>query len=283
MAKRAKPAEAAGIGHNEPPGPILETASLAMTAEQWSEWMARVFEPPNVRKTELLASVGRFEAGYEIRKAAVPGNPPVGLDLWNDDVAGRAGDLRDKLQAIVKQANDLHSLEKAPILAAARAVDGFKNNFVADLTAAIDLIKGRLTVYLQWKAEAARQKAAAEAEERRQEAEAVAARAAQTATPEAFDQAAEAFGRAAEAQAVAEAPKADLSRTYGTLGSVSSLHTRWKFFPEESSLLDLAKAVVAGTAPLEFLAFNETRINYGVRSEKLRAVAGCVIREESKA
>ena len=271
-----------GPQHNNPPEPV-ETASLASSAEQWAEYMARIFEQPNAKKAELLGAVGRFVAGYEIRRATVPGAEPIGLDKWSDDVAGRAGDLRDKLQAIVKQANDLHSLEKAPILAASRAVDGFKNNFIADLNSAVDLIKGRLTVYLTWKADAARRKAAEEAEELRKQAEATAATASQVQTPEAFDQAAEAFGQAAAARETAEAPKAELSRTYGTLGSVSSLKTRWKFFPEESDLMALARAVVEGKAPLEYLAFAEVRINFAVRSENLRTCPGLVVREESKA
>lgn len=267
--------------HNAPPEPI--SASLTLTAEEWAEHMAHVFEQPMVRKAELLGAVQRFEAAYDIRKATTPGAPPIGIDKWDDDVAGRAGDLRDKLNAVIKQANDLHSLEKAPILASGRCVDGFKNNFLTDLTRGVDLIRGRLTVYLTHIENEKRRKAQEEAEALRRHAEEIAATAAQTMKPEALDQAAEAFGQAAEAEAVASAPAADLSRTYGAMGSVSSLRTTWKFFPEESNLLELVKAVAEGKAPIEYLTFNEKRLNFAVKSEKLRAAPGCAIRQEIKA
>ena len=110
-----------------------------------------------------------------------------------------------------------------------------------------------------------------------EEAAALAKQAAETMQAEAFDQAAAAATVAETAATQAAAPAAELSRTYGSLGSTTSLRTSYKFEPAQSDLMELAKAVVAGNAPLEFLAFNETRINFAVRSEKLREAPGLAI------
>jgi hypothetical protein len=266
--------------HNEPPEPIK--ADLGLSPEQWAEWMAHVFEEPNRRKADLLGAVGRFETGYDLRRSTT-GGPPIGIDKWDDDVAGRASDLRDKLQAVVKQADNLHALEKQPVLAAARAIDGFRNGFIADLTKAVDLIKGRLTVYLTWKADVARAKAREEAEAAQREAKAKAGEAAISMTPEALEAASEAIGQALSAEIKATAPAADLARVHGALGSVATLTTRYKFYPDESDLMTLVKAVAAGRAPIDYLTFNEKRIGYAIRSEKVRVIPGCTIKQEMRA
>lgn len=266
---------------NNPPEPIKQ-AGLDLNPDEWVQWLAHVFEQPAERKKELLGAVGRFETGYDLKRSTT-GGEPVGFQKWDDDVAGRAGDLRDKLQAVVKQAEALHSLEKGPILAAARAVDGYKNAFVADLTKAVDLIKGRLTIYLTHKADVARKKAQEEADAARAEADRKAAEAAQAMDAESLDAAAEAIGQADEAETIAKAPAADLARVHGSLGSVSTLRTTYKFYPEESNLMALVRAVAAGKAPIDYLEFNEKRIGFAIRSEKLREAPGLVIKQEMRA
>ena len=266
--------------HNRPPEP-LKSPGFDLTPEEWTEWMASRFENLTARKNELLPSFDRFRKAYAIQRATA-GGPPLGIDKWNDDVQGRAGDLRAKLADLIKQAGAVHVQEKNPVLQAGRAIDGFKNRFIADIETAITLIRERQTIYATWQEAENRRKKAAEAERLRQEAERIAASAATSMAPAALEQAAEAFGQAAHAAEEANAPAGDLSRTRGALGSVTSLRTTWKFFPEESNLMDLVKAVAEERASIEYLAFNEVRLNFAVKSEKIREIPGCVIRIEQK-
>ena len=281
-------------GHNQPPERISQPG-LDLTPEQWAEWMAHIFEGLEVRAQELIDSFGRFDVAFPIAPPLKSGDPPIGIEKWTDDIQGRAGDLRGKLAAVVKQAEHLHGIEKAPILAAAKAVDGFKNGFLARLverdskgklivTSAkpINTIVRRQTLYARWLEEQSRASAIAESERLKQEAEAEAAAAINTMDPAQLEKTGEAYARAVEAEDFARAPAADHSRVHGPVGSVTSLHSNWQFFPDESDLLVLAKAVVAGNAPLTYLAFNTTRINIAVHSEKVREIQGCVIRNETR-
>jgi hypothetical protein len=241
--------------------------------------MAHVFEGLTVRKVDLMASFKRFEDGYPLKRAATAGASPLGIEKWDDEVQGRAGDLRTKFAAVIKQADALHDIEKAPILSAGKAVTGFKNAFLADLNAAVTLIRDRQTIYAAHLENERRLVAEAEARRAHEEADRIAAEAARTMAPEALDKAAEAFGQAALADAEANAPAAALSRVRGQMGSVTSLRTTYKFMPEQSNLMALVRAVASGDAPLAYLQFNETRIGIAVRTEKVRAIPGCVIEE----
>lgn len=270
--------EAPRAGHNNPP-----TASLDLTAEQWTEWLKHVFEQAAGRKDELLASFKRFENGFPIRRNQVPGEPPVGIEKWSDDIQGRAGDLRDKLRALVGQAEALHKLEKAPVLVATRAIDGFLRSFKQALDDALTVIRDRQTVYAQWQEYISRERARDEAEARKREADAAAAAAARTLEPAALDQAAQAAQEAAEAQSFAAAKPAEHTRAFGELGSVTSLRDNWQFVAAESDLMTLVRAVIEGKAPLSYLAFNTRRIELAIRTEKIREIPGCVIRNEAVA
>ncbi len=263
----------APAGHNKPPGPSFE-----MTAEEWRAWMEHVFEALTERRDQLVASFERFRAAYP----TIP----------DDDVQGRAGDLRDKILALVKQATATHTIEKAPILTAQRAVDGYYKAFLSTLETrdskgklvpraqtAINVIVERCTAYALKKEEERRQQAAAEAQRLADEAAAKAAEAAKSMDAEAFGDAAEAAKEAEDAAKYVDAPAAEMSRTYGPLGSVSSLRTRWTFVEAQSDLTELAKAVVAGKAPIEYLDFNHSRISIAVRSEQVRTIPGCAIIE----
>jgi len=276
--------EARGIGDNAAPEPIFDlVASLDLTSEQWTELLDQNFAEAIKRRDDLLASFKRFEEGFPLRRSTEPGDPPVGWDKWSDDIQGRAGDLRDKLLAIDKMATALHTLQKAPVLVATRAIDGYKRMFLQPIEDALLEIRKRQTLYAQHVDYLSREAAKEEAEAKRKEAEAIAATAAQTLEPKALDQAAQAFGEAAEAQAFAQAKPAEHTRTFGDTGSVTSLRDNWRFVPEESDLMMLAKAVVAGRVPLTYLAFNETRIGVAIRTEKVREIEGCVIRNEAVA
>ena len=259
--------------HNNPPEPIAPRMDLS--PEQWSEWMAHVYAGLIARRAELQPMYDRFFANFP--------TDADGLKLWDDEIQGRAGDLRNRYRDLVKQADALHAVEKAPILAASRAVDGYKTAFVAPLTGIIALIQRRQTEYATH-VEAVRRRDAEEAARKAQEeADRIAAEAMARQTPQALDAAAKAEEKAKELNAQAAAQAADLTRTHGALGSVTSLRTTWKFSPEQSDLATLVAAVAAGKAPLYYLTFNTTRINIAVKSEKVRTAPGLAIIEEKVA
>ena len=259
--------------HNNPPEPIAPRMDLS--PEQWSEWMAHVYAGLIARRAELQPTYDRFFANFP--------TDAEGLKLWDDEIQGRAGDLRNRYRDLVKQAEALHAVEKAPILAASRAVDGYKTAFVQPLSAIIALIQRRQTEYATH-VEALRRKDAEEAARKAQEeADRIAREAMARQTPQALDAAAKAEERAEELTAQAAAPAADLTRTHGALGSVTSLRTTWKFDAGQSDLAALVAAVAAGQAPMDYLTFNANRINYAVRSEKVRKVPGLAIIEEKVA
>lgn len=253
-------------GHNLPPQPVVAQPGLGLTAEQWVEWLDHVFEETARRRDELLASFERFKDGF--------------AEITSDDVQGRAGDLRNKLRDLLKQAKNHHEREKMPVLTAQRAIDGYLKRFLAPIESAAATVQSRMDAYARKREEESRAAARADAERKRLEAEAATTHAAETLAPEDLKEAAAATETAEQATAFADARPAEHSRVHGPLGSVSSLTGTWKFVEEESDLMDLAKAVVAGKAPLAYLAFNTTRIGVAIRTERVREIAGCVIREE---
>lgn len=259
--------------------PPDEKPDLRSSADEWTAYMERLFSGLTARAAELAPMAERFKAGYPLAAPAMRDGTPLGLEKWNDDIQKRAGDMRAQFAALEKQAGSLHDLEKAPVLLAGKIITGFKNQFLAPVEATIKLIRDRQTIYAKHLEAETRRAAQAEADQRRKEADAAAAEAVRTLQPQAFETAAEAFAVADEAQATASASSADLTRVHGTM-SVTSLRTTWKFVESESDLMALVKAVAAGKAPLSYLQFNTTRIGVAVRSEKVRSVPGCVIREE---
>lgn len=264
----------APIGHNEPP-----RGQIGMTDEEWSAWINHVFEAVDARALELLASFTRFEAGFPV--------------IQDDSVQGRAGDLKDKIQALVKQAEALHTIEKAPILLASKAVDGklrgFRGQFLEldskgrmlpRSNAPLNVITARQTEYVTRKVEESRRIAAADAQRLADEAAAAADAAAETMNADDLQDAAAASQAADKAATFAAAPAADHARTYGPMGSVTTARGYWRFYPDESDLMALARSVVAGETPLAYLAFNETRIGVAVRTERVREIPGCVIKHD---
>lgn len=281
----------APIGDNSPPEPI-EQAELTMTAEQWLAWMDQRLAPALTRITDLLDADARFKANFELKPPAVVGGTPIGIEKWNDDVYARCAALREKWRDVIKLIENIHSIEKAPILVATRVIDNAKNRLLAKIQqtdtkgrllagadAPLNRLRDRTTIYANWLEQERRREAVEEAERLRLEAEAQAAKAAQTSDPQAFDQAAEAFAVAEQAQEVAEARPSERTMVYGAEGGRMHLTGRWSFVEAESDLMKLVKAVAAGEAKLEFLSFNTSRIGYAVRSEQVRDVPGCVIRE----
>jgi len=284
LKEKAEPIEVAEtappLGHNNPPA--VAHAGLGLTPEEWVEWMQHIFEAAAARRTELIASVERFKDGFSLTASPILGEPPIGIEKWSEDVQGRAGDLRAKLSALLKQADNLHDLEKAPILAAGRAITGFKNAFVVPIEAAISLVRERQTLYARWLESQRRRQREEEAARVKADAEREAAAAMRTLDPEALEKASALSMAAEDATKAAAAPSAEMSRVHGALGSVTSLRTTYKFYPDRSDLMALVKAVAAGEAPIGYVQFNEVRIGFAVRSEKVREIPGCVIEPDMK-
>ena len=295
MARRTKPAEVPehpGPQHNNPPEPV-ETASLASSAEQWAEYMGRVFADVSTKLAALLDMDARFKRDYPLAPPAVAGGSPIGIEKWSDDIQSRAASMREKFRDISKMIENLHAIEKQPILAATRAIDGSKNTILQKIEvtdskgrlikgadAPMNRIRDRCTLYAEWVDAERSRVQREEADQKQRKAEEAAAEATRTSRPEAFERAAEAFGEAEQAAQAVTAPSADRTRVYGAVGGVMSLGGRWTFFEAESKLLDLVKAVAEGKEKIEYLAFNSSRIGYAVRSEKIREITGCVIRED---
>lgn len=298
MPRRPKHAEVPQVDdappstHNNPPEPIEEVANLRWTAEEWQRWMDQVMAEASARVAELLEVDARFKANFPLQPPAVPGGKPLGIEKWDDDVQSRAASLREKWRDVIKLVENLHEIEKAPVLTATRVIDNAKNRLIAKIQitdskgrliagadAPMNRIRDRATIYATY-VDAERHRAQHEEAERlRAAAEAQAQRAAESTRPDAFDKAAEAFGAAEQAEQAAAAPAADRTRVFGAEGGVMSLRGNFRFIEEESDLMALVQAVAAGKEKLEYLAFNSSRIGYAVRSEKVRKIAGCVIME----
>lgn len=291
-AEPVEPAEPIPHTHNNPPEAILEP-DLALTPEHWSQRMAQVFAVVRATIDGLREQDARFKANFPLTPAGIVGNAPIGIEKWDDSIQGRAGDLRDRFRAVLKQIDALHAIEKAPVLAAGRAIDGARNaliqlvatydtkgRLIPGADAPLNRIADRTTLYALYRESESRRAAAEEAERKRLEAEALAAEAEKTMEPEALDRSADAYGQAAAAQQFASAPAADHSRVVGDLGSTTSLRGTWRLFPEKSDLMALVQAVAAGKADIKYLAFNEVRIGVAIRSEQVRDIPGCVIERD---
>lgn len=252
------------IGHNRP------RPDLASPDEVWLAFLDTEHEALKSERDALLERFERFQARY------------ADVANWDDSVAGAVSDFRNALRDVVKRADALHTLHKSPVLSLGKLIDGYKAKFLAQVVsldskrqlikgdgAALNVVTHRATQYLQ-------AKEARERKVRQEEAERAKAEAAETMTPEALS-------AAVEAEAAATAPPAELSRVRGDLGGVMSLRRRWEFVEEESDIGRLLHAVVNGMAPMKFITFNTQAINHAVRSEGLRELRGCVIREVTKA
>lgn len=286
--------EPAPRDHNQPPEAVMQPA-LGMTPKEWFKWMDHIFEQPRARLDELIEMFGRFKDQYPLSKPAVDGDPPIGIEKWDDEVQGKVAKMRDLFRGLQQVGEALHTIQKQPILQASRAVDGYFNQFLDKIGSwdskkrlilrapkPLNVMQERSTIYAVYRAAESQRAAKAEADRLAKEAEAKTAAAVQSLEPEAFQEASRAMVEAERAVDTARAPVADHSRVHSDTGVSISLTTRWRFFPEESTLRDLVRAVASGKAPLEYLAFNETRIGFAVRSEKVRSIPGCVIRPESK-
>ena len=187
------------------------------------------------RRDDLLAGIDRATA--------------IGA-IADEETAGKFTDFIKQIGAAVKNAEAARVSEKEPYLENGRTVDGWFKRITEPHNKGKESLTSMLTSYERAKAEAER-KARVEAEQLAREAEAEAARIAAEAEAAAeddagMDSAIDAAQAAAHAAADAEqarkdaaAKAADLSRTRGDLGAVSSLVTFWDFSDLDRAALDL--------------------------------------------
>lgn len=188
-----------------------------------------------VRAGELLAAEARLPA------------------ITDDEASGKASDFVKMVHAAWKAADSDREREKEPYLAGGRTVDGFyKKEIIDPLDGLKRRVQGKITVYLRAKeAEERARREATEREARAVEAElrkAAEKRAAEMKTATDLDAAiiAEREAEAARAvlvaaEAAASAKAAEMSRTRGDLGALSSLRTFWTHDPAslDRAALDL--------------------------------------------
>ena len=127
--------DTAAIGHNNPPPPT--------TADEWTAFLTERFAPQQARKDQLLAAYDRFLVAYQ--------------QIEDAETAKRAADFIAQLKDLEKMAGAIHTQEKAPVLLASRAIDGFLRDFNQPLTNAAAVIRDRNTAYLRRKEDAIRQ------------------------------------------------------------------------------------------------------------------------------
>jgi cell pole-organizing protein PopZ len=249
------------LGHNRPRPPTPEEIR-ELLLDECAELLRR--------RDELLAGAERFDKANAV--------------ITSDEIAGKAADFaatKGAMGQFLARAETNRTTSKEPYLAGSRVVDSWFATLTMPIKQAQQNVMAKVTAYLR-----------AEEDRKRAEAQALAAKAAADAAraeqqamrsmkPAAIDQAAEAAARAEAAERAAKA-KQD-TRVVGDLGASVGLRGTWKFVEAESSLMELARAVVEGRAPAVYLAFNTSRIGYAVRSERVRAIPGCVIREERTA
>jgi hypothetical protein len=171
-------------------------------------------------------------------------------EITDDDIAGKVSDYVKQLTALVKASETHRTGAKEPYLEGGRNVDGFFKAITDPVEKTKTDVQRKLTIYLRQKEEAERRArieqerlAREAAEAARKEAEAKAKDAADSAALdvaiEAEKQAEVAAADLAKATQAADVKPAELSRTRGEYGSMSSLRTDWVFDDLDRQQLDL--------------------------------------------
>jgi hypothetical protein len=252
------------MGHNLP---------AALDPDMLREQLALDHSELIDRAQDLLAGVDRFVENHS--------------EINDDDVNGRAGDFVKQITTHAKAVDQAREAAKRPYNVAGDTVQAFfKKGMLDNLMVGADRVRKAMTSYAVRKEEAARRAAAEEAQRKANEAraaEAEARRLAQIAADEEaarraadapapapavaeaaheavgkqLDVAASAYNDAERAQERALAKPAELSRTRGDLGSVSSLRAEWKFEVEDVSKV-----------PVGFIQVNEAMVKAHMKSNR---------------
>jgi hypothetical protein len=221
------------------------------------------------RATELLAGAGRAPT-----------------QIKDDDEQGKVGDLVKMLAAAIKRSEGARSNEKEPHLQAGREVDAFFKQISDPLDMAKRGLESRVGVYLRAKADAERKRREDEARARQAEADRLAEQARIAAEKNRPKVAEKKLERAVQAETAATAAAesalakpADMARTRGDMGSVSTLKQTWTFEIEDEGAIDL-EALRPFLAKIDI----EKAIRSFVRVHKgAKALAGVRIFEETSA
>ena len=193
----------AGLGHNLPPSEGMTQADV-------------------IRARLEQESIGLMARAIELQQAFDRAPDKV----ESEDQAEKFGDFIKQIAGHVKKADAARVASKEPYLEGGRAVDGFFKSIIDPLKKAKTTLEGRLGTYLRAKEAEERRRR----EEERQRAEEEArAKAAEMKSEDDLDAAVEAEVQAQDAAKAAEANAAEMSRTRGDMGSVSSLRTTWAF------------------------------------------------------
>lgn len=196
--------------------PNAPQAPYALDKARLLEWLAYDADTLIKRRGEIMKSLAEMAEQY----ATVP----------NDEAQGELAECRRMAEALVRSFEDKRKEQKTPFWDAGKDVDAWFASQSTMITKAIEPLKKAMDAFAVKKAAAERERlrlAAIAAEEERKRQEAAALAALQTDDVEqqvvALDTAAHAEQAAEKAIARAEAPTADMSRTRGTFGAVSSI------------------------------------------------------------
>lgn len=246
------------VGHNRPPQPLTPGEVVALLDDECAALKRRA--------QEILDGGRRFNEA----------NPTV----TSDQIASKASDFAGQKGAIASflaMAEATRVQNKRPFDSGAQAVQAWFRTVTDPIEALQKQIRGKVGNYLadkEAKILAEKLEQARIAAERAQEEE---QRALQSMSQTDLGVAQLAAEQAEKLQQ--EASERPDTAVHGSLGGTSHLRRRWAFIEEESDLMALVRAVAAGKAPLKYLAFDGKAIGYAVRSERLRSLDGCVIRQ----
>jgi hypothetical protein len=203
----------------------------------------------------------------------IEGVARVPEEIADEDLAAKVSDFVRQIAACAKLADERRTTAKQPYLDAGRTIDGYFKKIADGLDRGKKTLLDRLTVYQRRKAEEAR-RAAEEIERQRREEERkareeaerqIAAAKTDADVQRAIDaEAAANLARdeAAKAATLAAAKPAELSRTRGDLGAVSSLRRTWRY-----ELLNL------DAVPRQYLVLDPARVNAAIK-QGVRDIAG---------
>lgn len=230
------------------------------------------------RGDELLAAAVQWA-----KEHAVPGQGHV---IADDAEMTKASDLYAQLQTYASDKGEVEVTRKKvgemPRLAVAaiNAWFGNRRDRLLGAMATIDAAQKRRLNAVRAAEAAERAKIAREAEEHARKL-ADEARAAAEATPDMIAEAIAAEDQAEEAKAAAAAPMQDLTRTRSSMGVTTSGSETWTY--ELVDMMALAKAVSAGTVPVNFLMVNDAIARASIRPRNgMRSCAGLNIFPETK-
>jgi hypothetical protein len=243
-----------GIGHNAPH--ILALPEPEILYQSWLREHAALLG----RRDQLLAAMERFEAAY-------------GAGIADEATAGKAADFFRVLEREARHAEEIRKTTKAPVLAAARALDRLLKTETSDrLTAAAARVNRLLAEYQVQKISVERTAREQAAQAARQAADAVAAIANANGDPALRDQALALDQAAQQAELAATAGLAALAQTRSESGVVADLKEEWTYAIVDSTLV-----------PREWLTVDDRKVRAAIRGPGgVRSIAGLRIFPEPK-